>query len=873
MPEPGLAAPLALRPGALRFGRFELQPLERRLLVDGQAAALGARAFDLLLALAAQPGTLLTKHQLLEAVWPGVVVEENNLTTQISTLRKAMGGDVIVTIPGRGYRFAARSEAPAGAQPAPRPSALSSATPPPPASKVKTNLPSDLPGLLGRAEDLAALGELIVQHRLVSIVGAGGMGKSLLTQHLLDGQRSAYAHGVCWVEMVSVSDPSDLPGVLAVALGLQTGGGDALAGLANAVAPLQMLVALDNAEQVLDGVACLAAALLAAAPGLRLVVTSQAPLKLAQELVYRIGPLAVPQGPLPAAEALRFSAVALFAERARLADARFVLTDANAPAVIELCRALDGLALAIELAAARAPMLGVQRLAASMHDRLRLLTSSRNRAAPARQQTLRAAMEWSHGFLDERERAVFRRLAVFVGSASLTMIQQVAADPPGEGESGEAALDEWAVLDALALLVDRSLVTVLTADDVAEPRYRLLDSPRAYALERLKDAGETAALRQRHLRAMAAFCEAAWHAHYSGEVGREDWHRGFERDADNAREAFAATVAAGDRVAALQIGAAMLTAVRNVPIAKQLELADLCVGLIDAAVPPALQMRVWLQISFALAGGRPGRVLEATRKALDVLQQFSDPMDDRFLAYWAWCRFAMAAFRSTGDTPEVRSAMEEARALEDPRWPPQRRHVRAEAEMVTRASESQETLRWCREVLALMLEAGDSGDIARANLIDAELRAEDAQAAVRNGEALLADLSGGRNAEALAFTRLNLCAALLALDDAPRARSHARTGWPQGRLFEIQPDWAVYLALMAAQEARPRAAARLAGYADAGYAARKFIPQPNEANAHDRACTLAHAALGDAEFERRRAEGRLLRDEQIEAIAFATADD
>jgi len=871
MPEPGLAAPLALGPGALRFGRFELQPLERRLLVDGQAAALGARAFDLLLALAAQPGTLLTKHQLLEAVWPGVVVEENNLTTQISTLRKAMGGDVIVTIPGRGYRFAARPEAPAGAQLAPRPPALSSATPPPPASKVKTNLPSDLPGLLGRAEDMAALSELIVQHRLVSVVGAGGMGKSLLTQHLLDGQRSAYAHGVCWVEMVNVSDPSDLPGALAVALGVQTAGSDALAGLANAVAPLQMLVALDNAEQVLDGVARLASALLAAAPGLRLVVTSQAPLKLAQELVYRIGPLAVPQGPLPAPEALRFSAVALFAERARLADARFVLTDANAPAVIELCRALDGLALAIELAAARAPMLGVQRLAASMHDRLKLLTSSRNRTAPARQQTLRAAMEWSHGFLDERERAVFRRLAVIVGSASLTMIQQVVADPPGG--PNDSGLDEWAVLDALSLLVDRSLVTVLGADDEAEPRYRLLDSPRAYALERLKDAGEMAALRQRHLRAMAAFCEAAWHIHYSGEVGREDWHRGFERDADNAREAFAAAVAAGDRVAALQIGAAMLTAVRNVPSAKLLELADLCVGLIDTAVPPVLQMRVWLQISFALAGGRPGRVLEATRKALDVLQQSSHSTDDRFLAYWAWCRFAMAAFRSTGDTPEVRSAMEEARALEDPRWPPQRRHIRAEAEMVTRASESQETLRWCREVLALMLEAGDSGDIARANLIDAELRAGDAQAAVRNGEALLADLSGGRNAEALAFTRLNVCAALLALDDAPRARSHARTGWPQGRLFEIQPDWAVYLALMAAQEARPRAAARLAGYADASYAARKFIPQPNEANAHDRACTLAQAALGDAEFERRRAEGRLLRDEQIEAIAFATADD
>ena len=257
-------------------------------------------------------------------------------------------------------------------------------------------------------------------------------------------------------------------------------------------------MALDNAEQLVDPVARLCAALCEAAPGLRLVVTSQVPLKLAAERVYRIGALAVPQGALPAAQAREFGAVALFTERAQAADSRFVLTDANAPAVIELCRALDGLALAIELAAARAPMLGVQRLASSMQDRLKLLTTSRNRAAPARQQTLRAALEWSHGFLDERERAVFRRLTVFAGSGSLAMIQQVVADPAGAGE-----LDAWAVLDALAVLVDRSLVTVLQGDDTAEPRYRLLDSPRAYALERLKEAGEEAALRRRHMQAVA----------------------------------------------------------------------------------------------------------------------------------------------------------------------------------------------------------------------------------------------------------------------------------------------------------------------------------------------------------------------------------
>lgn len=150
-----------------------------------------------------------------------------------------------------------------------------------------------------------------------------------------------------------------------------------------------------------------------------------------------------------------------------------------------------------------------------MQDWLKLLTANRNRLAPQRQQTLRAALEWSHGFLDQREPAVFRRLAVFAGSGSLAMIQQVVADPTGAGE-----LDAWAVLDVLALLVDNSLVTVLHGHDSAEPRYRLLDSPRAYAPERLKETGEEAALRRLHMQAVALWCEAAWPAFYGGEIER-----------------------------------------------------------------------------------------------------------------------------------------------------------------------------------------------------------------------------------------------------------------------------------------------------------------------------------------------------------------
>src|SRR6185369_6701303 len=177
----------------LRFGRFELQAHERRLLIDGHAARLGARAFDLLLALAERPGRLVDKATLIDLVWPGLVVQENNLAAQMSALRKLLGEDVIATIPGRGYRFVAPLDGPAAPHAPPSPPARG--------PLLRTNLPAELPALLGRGDDLAALGALIDQPRLVSVVGAGGVGKSLLTQHVLAARRAAYVHGVCWIEL------------------------------------------------------------------------------------------------------------------------------------------------------------------------------------------------------------------------------------------------------------------------------------------------------------------------------------------------------------------------------------------------------------------------------------------------------------------------------------------------------------------------------------------------------------------------------------------------------------------------------------------------------------------------------------------------
>jgi predicted ATPase/DNA-binding winged helix-turn-helix (wHTH) protein len=855
---------------ALRFGRFELQTHERRLLVDGQPAALGARAFDLLLALAERPGRLVGKRALIELVWPGLVVQDNNLAAQMSALRKVIGDDVIATIPGRGYRFVAR------AAPAPPPGIA--AAPPDAAAPVvapPTHLPSGLIALLGRGDELATLNALIERHRLVTIVGPGGIGKSLLAQHLLHTRRSAYPQGVCWVELAPVHDAAALPGAIATALGVHGGPGDPMSQLIGALSPLSMLLALDNAEHLLAGVARLCDALYRACPALRLLVTSQAPLKVAAEQLLRIEPLDVPERPLPAAQARQFGAVALFVERVQAIDSRFELSDGYAGTVIELCRALDGLPLAIELAAARAPLLGLTQLLASMQQRLQLLTANRNRGAPERQRTLRAALEWSHAFLLPREQQVFRRLGVMAGSASLDFVQQVVAD-------ADAGLDGWAVLDALDTLIDRSLVALWDVPQDERPtsdvpRYRLLESPRAYALERLDDAHERQALQQRHALAMARLCATVYDDYFGGRIGCDDWQRRFAPDLDNARDALAFARAAGDATTELTIAATLLRALPPSLHAERMALADVCENrLAAAALPHALTQRVHIELSCAWADTQKARARDAAERALTLARELArEPGrgDDRFMLYHALARHA-SGLAQAGDAATAQAPLAELQALEDPAWPPHRLLWGAEAaQVVARAcGAANDTLQRSRRLVALDRARGSSAAIALGNLIDHELAAGDAAAAARSGAALVAALQGTRDEYSLAFARINLCAAHLALDDAAQALPIAQAAWPAAMRFELQHAAAAHLALLAALQSRPRAAARLAGYAQAIYAARDEAIEANEAVAIERARALAAAALGEAAFARALADGTTLLDAQIADLAFGRGD-
>ena len=471
---------------SVTFGSFRVLPHRRELLAEGRPIKLGGRAFDVLMALIEARGAVIAKDALMRRVWPDRVVEENNLHAQISALRAAFGAEraLIRTVAGRGYQFAgeirilsARPEEPAGA------GAGEAKLAPPP-----TNLPEPVSELIGRDAELDEILDVSASHRLVTLAGAGGIGKTRLgfaaARHLLP----RFADGVWAIELAPLSDPELVPVAVATALGLDLASGTASPlSVANALRSKELMLVLDNCEHVVDTAARMAEALLRANPAVRVIATSREPLRAEGEWVYSVPPLAVPaEGSTDGEDPLRYGAVRLFVERARAAALHFSPDARVAAAIAGICRRLDGMPLAIELAAARAATLGIEGLAARLGNRFRLLAGGRRTALP-RHQTLRATLDWSYDLLAEPEREVLRRLAIFAGGFTLDAARTVVADD-------EIAASE--VVDSVANLVAKSLVAADAGGGRA--RYRLLETTRAYAFEKLVQAGEFDAAARRH---------------------------------------------------------------------------------------------------------------------------------------------------------------------------------------------------------------------------------------------------------------------------------------------------------------------------------------------------------------------------------------
>jgi predicted ATPase/DNA-binding winged helix-turn-helix (wHTH) protein len=545
---------------AIAFGPFQLLP-EQHLLLEGEKPIrLGSRALDILIALAERAGDMITKDELVAKVWPDTFVEEGNLRVHVATLRKALGDGLggkryVATIPGRGYRFIA-------------PTAATEATPakPPPIFESTHNLPALLTRLVGRSETVETLAAQVQKQRLVTVVGPGGIGKTAVALAVADQLSAHFRDSVRLVDFASVSDPSLLPSALAFVLGGPMRSLDPVTSLIASLKGKEMLLVLDSCEHVIDAAASLAEQMLKAAPGIHILATSREPLRANGERVHRLTPLGVPvSSKISASEALTFPAVQLFVERATANSDEFSLSDTDASNIADICRRLDGIPLAIELAAGCVDAFGIGGVAARLDDRFHLLTRGRRTALP-RHQTLSATLDWSYGLLPESERMLLRRLAVFAGWFTMESASAVVSG------GGVAPSD---VVDSVANLAAKSLIAV----DVegVNVNYRLLESTRAYGLGKLKETGESEPLARRHaeyFRDVFERAETVWEARPTAE-----WLTIYGRKIDNVRAALDWAFSPGGDTA---LGVALTIAA--VPLWRLLSLMDECRGRTQTAL-------------------------------------------------------------------------------------------------------------------------------------------------------------------------------------------------------------------------------------------------------------------------------------------------
>jgi predicted ATPase/DNA-binding winged helix-turn-helix (wHTH) protein len=557
---------------SIQFGRFKLLKQRRELLADGQRVEIGSRIFDLLMTLIEARGGVVSKDELMSRVWPGRVVEENNLQAGISALRKALGADrdLVRTVAGRGYQFAHEiRELPALQVP-----------------RRLTNVPAPISALLCREAALGEISSLVMDHRLLTLSGAGGIGKTRLAVETARGLLGQFPDGVWIADLAPLCDPDLVPASLAVVLGM-TSLDMRPEAIATSVGTKHILLVLDNCEHVIKVAARMAEELVRAGPKVFVLCTSREPLRVEGEWVYQVQPLDVPaEDALTLEEVLRTGAARLFLMRARAAQPRFQADPSVAVSLGAICRRLDGMPLAIEFAAARAAVLGVNEVALRLDNRFRLLTGGCRTALP-RHQTLRATLDWSYELLAETDRQALCHLAVFAADFTLEAASAILSD-------SEVVASE--VIERVARLAEKSLLSVRTNGAVV--RYRMLETTRAYALERLAERGDLAQFARRHVqyhlrvfkRAMAE-----WRVRSMAE-----WSSDYCPMIDDARVALDWAFSAGGDLA---VGAELTAAL--VPLWLQLSLMQEWAKRVDQALQvvvssPQTDPRLEMQLSAAL---------------------------------------------------------------------------------------------------------------------------------------------------------------------------------------------------------------------------------------------------------------------------------
>lgn len=837
-----------------RFGPFRLVPRRHELWRDGATVALGSHPIELLTALVRADGAMVSKQALLETVWPRQIVTDASVWAAIAAIRKALGRgadgqDPVVSVAGRGYRFA---------MPVTRSASALVPVAPLPLPPTQGNLPAVIAPLIGRDAEIARCQALLDGAKLVTITGMGGVGKTRMALALGDAARDAFADGVWLAEFAALTQPELVPETIAALFGLNVQGGrTALQAVAAYLARKEALLILDNCEHVLGEAAKLAEAVLQSCPGVTLVATSREPLHLTAEQTYRLPMLDLPESDdrITAAQALRHAAVRLFALRAAQAVEGFALSDETAPAVVAICRRLDGIPLALELAAARLRVLTPGQLLDRLDRRFALLTGGNALALP-RHQTLTALIDWSWDHLSAEERTFFVRLGVFPGSFSLDCAEAVAGAPP---------LTEGAVLDLLTGLVDKSLVIVESGR--ARARYRLLESTRAYAADRL--AGEEAAgCRQLLARYMTRALEGA--ADDYQRTPPRPWLDTWLPEMDNLRAALDwAFGPAGDAALGIRLVGSAVDLWYEASLFPELRRAAAqAKAALTETTPPLVAGQVLLGCVLGALGTAVSSTAEDGRRALAFARAAGDPiLLGRALAIWGSNLF-------DPDAPEAAEASSrEALDVLRPLGPTKALAFAHTAHGISLqffgAGDPRPDYREATELGRLL---GDQRrvSIATQNLAEYAFIEGDVDGAVAAArEAAEGARSLGLRVQ-YAFCELNLGAYLLVAGHTAEGAAHARLALTAFDAMGIGAPTGIalqHLALALSQSGDPRNAARLLGAAEAIFAREGYAREPTERIAYKLLSDALDARLDPAERDQLVSSGATLDIARASALA------
>jgi predicted ATPase/class 3 adenylate cyclase len=710
--------------------------------------------------------------------------------------------------------------------------------------RTPNNLPQQISTFIGRDEETAEVKRLLARSRLLTLVGIGGIGKTRLALQAAADAHDAYPDGVWFVELASIADPLLVPSSVAQVLSVQERAGTELAQtLANHLKTRRLLLVLDNCEHMIAACAALAASFLEAAPEIRILASSREPLQIAGEQIYVVPPLSLPAADADLESLAASEAVQMLVERIRLLEPRFVVTERQAAAVTSICTRLDGIPLALELAAGRAHSLSIDEINLRLKDRFKLLTGGSRSALP-RQQTLRATLDWSYELLAESERSVFNRLAIFSGGFTLESASFVASDE---------TIDEFTVVDLLSHLVARSLVVADT--NPTGNRYRLLETTRTYALGKLAAAGEEASIARRHAQ---HFCDRFARAadDWMGTPDA-DWRATYLPERDNVRAALNwALDAGGDRA----IGIALAGA--SGPMWTEMSLygeghrrLEAAAQQVDASTKARDQARLWLWLGLNWALAAPDKAVPLLQRAVVLYRGLGDERSLGFTLARLAHEEAMA-----GRFDQAQAFLAEALPLVERAGLPKLLGDYFDYSAVLKAltGDPAGARADLERALDLYRKAGAEryALFTLAQLADVAWGMGDLDAAVAgNSEAVTLLRNSPLTKVMLGLCLSNLAGVHTERGELDAALAAAREGLPL--LLEGGFAWSHldHLALRAALAGRFAPAARMAGYSDSTYASRKMARQPNEIRSRNRVQAMLQEKFAADELARLFAEG------------------